>query len=79
MTKTRFIGVLTAIGAAVLPILAHAQMSTSTVVTSVNSNITDVATILGGVIASILALLAALTGLGWGVRKFRQHVSGRKF
>lgn len=63
----------------VMPFIASAQMSTSTVITNVTSHITDVATILGGVIAAILGLLAALTGLGWGVRKFRRYVSGRKF
>lgn len=37
------------------------------------------ALIIGGVVAAILALLAALIGLGWGVRKFMKWVGGRKF
>lgn len=37
------------------------------------------ALIIGGVVATILALLAALIGLGWGVRKFKKWVSGGKF
>jgi len=53
--------------------------STSTAPTVVNNMIADVALIIGGVVAVILGLYAALTGLGWGVRKFRHYVSGRKF
>lgn len=72
-----------AIGAGLVlafPFLANAQAySTSTAVTSVTGNISDVASIIGGVVGAILALMAALIGLGWGVRKFQRHVSGRKF
>jgi len=39
----------------------------------------DIGMTIGGMVASILALLAALLGLGWGIRKFRQYVSGSKF
>jgi len=35
--------------------------------------------IIAGVIAAILTLLAGLLGLGWGVRKFKQKISGKKF
>lgn len=52
---------------------------TSTAPTLVNGLITDVAVIIGAVIASILGLLAALMGLGWGVKKFRHYITGKKF
>lgn len=59
--------------------IAHAQYSTTTASTNVISNINDVGATIGAVVPTILVLMAALIGLGWGVRKFRQHVSGRKF
>ncbi len=52
---------------------------TSTAPTLVNGLIGDVAVIIGAVVASILGLLAALLGLGWGVKKFRHYITGRKF
>jgi len=55
------------------------MFGTSTAVTSILQLNTDVGTIIGGVIVAILTLLAALLGLGWGVRKFKQKISGRKF
>lgn len=62
-----------------LPMLTHAQFSTSTAATSVTDFITSLATIIAAVIAAILGLLAALVGLGWGIRKFLKWVGGRKF
>jgi len=53
--------------------------STSTAPTIVNSLISDVALIIGAVVGTILGLLAALMGLGWGVKKFRRYITGRKF
>lgn len=59
--------------------IAEAAYSTSTAVTDVNTAIGAVGDTIGGVVPTILVLLAALIGLGWGVRKFKAHVSGRKF
>ena len=53
--------------------------STSTAVTLANGLTADVATIIGGTISAILALMAGLMGLGWAVRKFKSKVSGKKF
>jgi len=53
--------------------------STSTAASAVTTNIADVGATIGAVVPTILLLMAALIGLGWGVRKFRQHVSGKKF
>jgi len=55
------------------------MFSTTTAVTTGLALVTDVGTIIGGTIAAIMGLLAALLGLGWAVRKFKQKVSGRKF
>jgi len=70
-----------AVGVSALPFLAFADTAfgTSTAVTTVTTLIGDVALIIGGVIATLLSLYAALVGLGWGTRKFKQYVSGRKF
>lgn len=59
--------------------VAHAQYSTTTAAANVNTVIADVGSTFGSVIPTILVLLAALIGLGWGVRKFMRHVSGKKF
>jgi len=55
------------------------MFSTTTAVTTVTDLITNLALVIGGVVGAILALYAGLLGLGWGVRKFRQYISGRKF
>lgn len=55
------------------------MFSTSTAVTSVTGLITDVGTVIGGVVLAILGLLAALIGLRWGVSRFMRWVGGRKF
>jgi len=34
---------------------------------------TDLALVVGGLVSAIFGLLAALVGLGWGVRKFMEH------
>jgi len=53
--------------------------STTTAATAVTGLVSDVGSQLATVIPVILVLLAALIGLGWGVRKFMRHVSGKKF
>jgi len=58
---------------------AYAQYATTTAAENVNTAISDVGATIGSVVPTILVLLAALIGLGWGVRKFMRHVSGRKF
>jgi len=40
---------------------------------------TDTGTILAAVVATILAGLIALLGLGFGVRHVRKYITGRKF
>jgi len=76
--KTKIVGA-SAVIASFLPLLAHAQYSTTTAAGDVTAAIGDVGSVIGIVIPVILGLLAALIGLGWGVRKFKAHVSGRKF
>jgi len=78
--KNKIIGVVSGVGAAMLPFLAFADtFGTSTAATEVNTLITNVAVILGSVVGVILGLLAALMGLGWGVKKFRHYITGKKF
>lgn len=55
------------------------MFATSTAITEVTTLITNLGLVIAGVVTSILALYSALLGLGWGVRKFRAYVSGRKF
>jgi len=76
-TKTKI-----ALGSAILaltPMLTFAQYSTTTAESNINTLIDDVGATIGGTVPTILLLLAALIGLGWGVRKFMKWVSGRKF
>jgi len=68
-----------AFGVIVAPSLTHAQFSTSTAVTTVTDFIGDLSVVIAGIVGGILALLAALVGLGWGIRKFLKWVGGRKF
>lgn len=71
---------IASVGAFLLPVVAYAQtFGTSTAPTLVIDMIADVAVIIGAVVAVILGLYAALLGLGWGVKKFRQYITGRKF
>jgi len=63
----------------VLPAISHAQFSTSTAVTTVTDFIGSLSVVIAGIVGGILALLAALVGLGWGIRKFLKWVGGRKF
>jgi len=76
--SVRIGGAVTLLGYAVTA-GAQTAFSTSTAGTTISSMITDVALIIGGVVGTILALYSALVGLGWGVRKFRRYVSGKKF
>jgi len=72
-------GATVALSTLALPLLSFAQFSTSTAASSVTDFITDLASVIAAVVVAILGLLAALVGLGWGVRKFLKWVGGRKF
>lgn len=72
-------GVAMALAFVTIPQLTHAQFSTSTAVSTVTGFQGDLSFVIGAVIAGILSLLAALVGLGWGIRKFLKWVGGRKF
>jgi len=79
MKKISYVGagIITALA---VPFLVFADtFSTSTAPTLVNGFIADIAVIIGAVIAGILGIYAGLVGLGWGIRKFKHYVSGRKF
>jgi len=67
------------VASALAPMLAFADYSTTTAVANILTVITDTGAVIGGVIVAILGLYTALTGLGWGLKKFRKYVSGRKF
>jgi len=58
---------------------AYAQYSTTTAGTQVTTMINDTAATFSSAIAVILGILAALTALGFIIRKFRKHVTGKKF
>lgn len=77
--RNKIIATVSGLGMAVMPFLAHAQYATTTASDSVNTLNADVGATIGATVPEILALLAALIGLGWGVRKFMKWVSGRKF
>lgn len=71
---------VSSVGLLALPFLAQAsEFGTSTAPTVIGAMITDVATVIGAVVGTILGVYAGLVGLGWGVRKFKHYVSGRKF
>lgn len=72
-------GIAMALAFVTLPALTHAQFSTSTAVTTVTDFIGSLSVVIAGIVGGILALLAALVGLGWGIRKFLKWVGGRKF
>jgi len=79
VNKLKIAGLTMAVLAAATPFVAAAQYSTTTAAANVNTAISDVGATIGQIVPVILVLLAALIGLGWGVRKFKAHVSGRKF
>jgi len=58
---------------------AHAQYSTSTASANVDTVINGVGSMFAQNIPTMLVIMIALIGLGWGVRKFQKHVSGKKF
>lgn len=58
---------------------ANAQYSTSTAAANVDTVTNGVGAMFAQNIPVMLAVMIALIGLGWGVRKFQKHVSGRKF
>lgn len=69
-----------AVGSALLMApMAFAQYSTTTASTDVQGVINDVGSGISSVVPTILAILAGLLLLGWGVRAFRKHVAGKKF
>lgn len=72
-------GVTLGLSTFALPLLSLAQFSTSTAATSVTDFITSLSAVIAAVVVAILGLLAALVGLGWGIRKFLKWVGGRKF
>jgi len=79
MTKTKIVGIVGVVSF-LAPYLAFAEsLSTSTVSTQTGNFIADVGAVLGSNIPTILGLLAALAGLGWVIRKFSKHVTGKKF
>lgn len=73
------LGAGTALFAATAAVALADTFGTSTVPSIMTGFIGDVAVIIGIVVAAVLGLLAALLGLGWGVRKFKAYVSGKKF
>lgn len=58
---------------------ANAQYSTTTAAASVDTVTNGVGSMFAQNIPTMLVIMIALIGLGWGVRKFQKHVSGRKF
>lgn len=52
------------------------MFDTTLAVQEVMGMITDVSLIVAGVVSVILGLVAALVGLGWGIRKFLSWVMG---
>jgi len=58
---------------------ANAQYSTSTAAASVDTVTNGVGSMFAQNIPVMLVIMIALIGLGWGIRKFQRHVSGRKF
>jgi len=59
--------------------VAHAQYSTTTAAANVDTVTNGVGTMFAQNIPVMLVIMIALIGLGWGIRKFQKHVSGRKF
>jgi len=55
------------------------MFGTSTASTYFGNFVTDVKGMIGDNLPIILGLVAALIGLGWAYRKFKSHVSGKKF
>ena len=58
---------------------AHAQYSTTTAAAQVDTITNGVGAMFTQNIPVMLVIMIALIGLGWGVRKFQKHVSGKKF
>jgi thiol:disulfide interchange protein len=74
----KVVGAISAV--ALMPFMAFAQeFGTTTAVTSVTSMISSLAVIIGALVGVILGLWAALVGLGWGVRKVKAYITGKKF
>jgi len=59
--------------------IAHAQYSTSTAAAQVDTLTNGVGAMFSQNIPTMIIIMIALIGLGWGVRKFQKHVSGKKF
>jgi len=59
--------------------IAHAQYSTTTAAANVDTVTNGVGAMFAQNIPVMLVIMIALIGLGWGIRKFQKHVSGRKF
>jgi len=73
-----------AVGAGILgmfaPLLAFADtLSTSTALTIAQGAVTDLGSVLAGLIPTILVVVVALLAIGMGIRYVRKHISGKKF
>jgi len=53
--------------------------ATSTAIAQIASTGTDIALVIGAVVASVMVGWAALTGVGFLRRKVAHYVAGRKF
>jgi len=78
MVKKMIVGV-SALSPLLFVGIAHAQYSTTTAAASVDTVTNGVGAMFTQNIPTILIILIALLGLGWGIRKFKKHVAGKGF
>jgi len=72
--------VVATVVALVAPAFAFADtLSTSTALTIAQSAVTDLGSVLAGLIPTILTVVVALLAVGMGIRYVRKHISGKKF
>jgi len=76
---TKKIGIALGSFLGLAPLAAFAQYSTSTAASQVDTVTNGVGAMFAQNIPTMLVIMIALIGLGWGVRKFQKHVSGKKF
>jgi len=55
------------------------MFSSTTASTQFGTFVSDISQMIQANLPLILSLVAALIGLGWAYRKFKSHVSGKKF
>jgi len=77
--KWKVIGVGVSAMGMLAPILAHAQMSTTTANDAFDTVVSDVSGSIESNVVKILSVVAGLIALGWAYRKFTQKASGKKF